>query len=48
MNKDIRTLCTQCANDMKNAGYKLYKLDKPKVRCDKCIRIGFTFEVKEK
>lgn len=45
--KDIRTLCHGCYMDMHNAGYKLKQLKKNKSRCDKCIRIGFSYELLE-
>ena len=44
--KDIRTLCQQCINDYRNAGYRVYLSKKPKEPCDKCGQMGYICEVK--
>ena len=42
--KDIRTLCANCADDMIKGGLKLTRTDnKYRDRCDKCGRMGLDY-----
>lgn len=45
--KDIRTLCGQHAQEMRDAGYWLVRTGKEfKCECDKCYKQGFEYELK--
>ena len=44
---DIRVYCPKCAQDVRDAGYVLKRTDKwEKTECDKCSRLGWTYEQK--
>jgi len=47
--KDIRTLCANCAADMVKAGYKLiWTGNQYRDRCSKCDRMGNDYVVEKK
>ena len=44
MPKDIRTLCGQHAQEMRDAGYRIIRTgNQEKSECDKCKRIGWEY-----
>lgn len=46
---DYRTLCAQCADDYRSAGYviTLCRNQTHKQQCDKCDRMGWVYAVRE-
>lgn len=44
---DTRIFCNKCAQDIRDAGYKLLRTDKKvKEECDKCHRQGYEYILK--